>query len=103
MSEKVEEVLKAIEYPGVASVQIIFNMFRLKPAEEFFKEAMAKLALRWILMFDEVSSIIPGASITEQVLLNISASQLPSLTDEEMNNIKEIYDKYIKSSVHPLW
>ncbi|MCL4415978.1 MAG: aldo/keto reductase [Actinobacteria bacterium] len=39
---KVEEALKAIEYPGVASVQIIYNMFRLKPAEVFFKEAARK-------------------------------------------------------------
>jgi len=37
--EKVEEALKAIEYPGVKSVQIIFNMFRLRPAELFFREA----------------------------------------------------------------
>ena len=37
--EKVEEALKAIQYPGLASVQIIYNMFRLKPGEIFFKEA----------------------------------------------------------------
>ena len=37
--ETVEEALKAIEYPGVQSVQIIFNMFRLRPAELFFREA----------------------------------------------------------------
>lgn len=37
--EKVEEALKAIEYPGVQSVQIIFNMFRHRPAELFFQEA----------------------------------------------------------------
>lgn len=37
--EKVEEGLKAIEYPGVQSVQIIFNMFRQRPAELFFPEA----------------------------------------------------------------
>jgi aryl-alcohol dehydrogenase-like predicted oxidoreductase len=37
--EKVEEALKAIEYPGVQSVQIIFNMFRQRPAELFFREA----------------------------------------------------------------
>ena len=34
--ERVEEALKAIEYPGVQSVQIIFNMFRQRPAELFF-------------------------------------------------------------------
>ncbi len=40
--EKVEEALKAIEYPNVASVQIIFNMFRQRPAELFFREAREK-------------------------------------------------------------
>ena len=37
--ERVEEGLKALEYPGVASVQIIFNMLRLRPAERFLGEA----------------------------------------------------------------
>lgn len=37
--EKIEEALKAINYPGVQSVQIIFNMFRLRPIELFFPEA----------------------------------------------------------------
>ncbi|MEO0339114.1 MAG: aldo/keto reductase [Bacteroidota bacterium] len=37
--EKVEEALKAIEYPNVTTVQIIFNVFRQRPAELFFKEA----------------------------------------------------------------
>jgi aryl-alcohol dehydrogenase-like predicted oxidoreductase len=40
--EKVEEALKAIEFPNVQTVQIIFNMFRLRPAERFFPEAMAR-------------------------------------------------------------
>lgn len=37
--EKVEEALKAIEYPNVQSVQIIFNIFRQRPADLFFREA----------------------------------------------------------------
>ena len=37
--EKIEEALKAIEYPGVQSVQIIFNAFRHRPVERFFPEA----------------------------------------------------------------
>lgn len=40
--EKVEEALKAIEYPNVQSVQIIFNMFRMRPAELFFQEALRR-------------------------------------------------------------
>ena len=37
--ERVEEALKAIEYPNVQSVQIIFNMFRQRPANLFFAQA----------------------------------------------------------------
>ena len=37
--EKVEEALKAIEYPGVQSVQIIYNIFRQRPADLFFEQA----------------------------------------------------------------
>ncbi len=40
--EKVEEGLKAIEYPNVATIQIIFNLFRQRPAELFFREAQKK-------------------------------------------------------------
>ena len=40
--EKVEEALKAVEYPNVQTVQIIFNVFRQRPAELFFKEAERK-------------------------------------------------------------
>jgi len=40
--EKVEEALKAIEYPNVQSVQIIFNIFRQRPADLFFSEAQRR-------------------------------------------------------------
>ena len=40
--EKVEEALKAIEYPNVQTVQIIFNMFRQRPLDLFFGEAMRR-------------------------------------------------------------
>jgi aryl-alcohol dehydrogenase-like predicted oxidoreductase len=40
--ERVEEALKAIEYPDVQSVQIIFNIFRQRPAELFFAEAQRR-------------------------------------------------------------
>jgi len=40
--EKVEEALKAIEYPGVQTVQIIFNIFRQRPADLFFGEAQRR-------------------------------------------------------------
>ena len=37
--ERVDEALEAVRHPGVKTVQIIFNMFRLKPADLFFAEA----------------------------------------------------------------
>ena len=40
--ERVEEALKAIEFPGVASVQIVFNAFRQRPAEHFLAEAQRR-------------------------------------------------------------
>ena len=40
--EKVEEALKAIEFPGVQSVQIIYNLFRQRPADLLFRETQAR-------------------------------------------------------------
>lgn len=40
--EKVEEAIKAIEYPNVVSVQIIYNMFRQRPRDRFFGDAREK-------------------------------------------------------------
>jgi aryl-alcohol dehydrogenase-like predicted oxidoreductase len=40
--QKIEEALKAIEFPNVQSVQIIFNIFRQRPAELFFSEAQRR-------------------------------------------------------------
>jgi aryl-alcohol dehydrogenase-like predicted oxidoreductase len=174
--EKVEEALKAIEYPNVQSVQIIFNMFRHRPSELFFEEAkkrevgvlarvplasgvltgkfkfnskfeeddhrnynregeafdkgetfsgvefslslkaveelksicpegisLTQFALRWILMFDAVTCTIPGAKRKEQVEENISAAELSPLTEKTMSEVRNIYDKYIRESVHHYW
>ena len=173
--EKVEEGLKAIEFPNVTTVQLIFNMFRQRPPELLFREAarrnvglivrvplasglltgkfsaqstftpddhrnfnrhgeafdkgetfsgvdyatglqavdelkqafpnqsLAAIALRWILMFDEVSCVIPGASRPEQILSNIHAAELPPLTPEQMQTVRDIYDRRIKPAVHYTW
>jgi aryl-alcohol dehydrogenase-like predicted oxidoreductase len=174
--ERVDEALKAITYPNVQSVQIIFNMFRFKPAEQFFAAArdhrvgilarvplasglltgkfnaqshfatgdhrsynrhgeafdqgetfsgvdyeiglqaveelrslvpsgasMAQFALRWILMFPEVTSTIPGAKNPVQAQDNVQAAALPPLNDETMRRIQEVYDTYIRPQVHHRW
>ena len=174
--EKVEEALKAIEFPGVKTVQIIFNMFRQRPAELFFREAkarkigvivrvplasglltgkmtretsfekddhrnynregqafdrgetfagvdyekglqaveelkrikpkdftMAQFALKWILMHDAVSCTIPGAKRPSQVEDNCRASDLPDLSKQVLDGVREIYEKYVKADVHYRW
>src|SRR5262245_60891696 len=174
--EKVEQGLKAIEFPGVATVQIIFNIFRQRPAGLFFEEArrrdvgvivrvplasglltgkitpetqfarddhrrynrhgeafdvgetfagveldralevvdalrplvpdgmtMGQLALRWILDFDAVSTVIPGAKTPEQARTNAAASELPPLPGSVHEAIAELYRTRIASAVDQRW
>lgn len=62
--------------------------------------SMAQCALRWILDFPEVSVVIPGASRTEHVVSNTSASDLPNLTPEVHEQLRRFYQdkvqKYIR-------
>ena len=174
--ERVDEALAAIEHPGVQSVQIIFNMFRHKPADAFFAVAaakkvgilarlplasgllsgkltantvfgaddhrsfnrqgeswdkgetfsgvdyaiglqaveqlrslvpknatMAQLALRWILMFPEVTATIPGAKSEKQIEDNARAAELPPLTDDEMALVRAVYDEHFRNTTHAQW
>jgi len=174
--EKVREALKATEYPDVQSVQIIFNMFRLKPATEFFPVAkekkvgilarvplasgllsgkmskdrvfpkedhrnynrhgeefdkgetfsgvgfekglkavddlkklvprnatMAQFALRWILMHDAVTCVIPGAKTPDQITDNAKAATMPNLDAQTMKGVESIYDCDIRADVHQNW
>lgn len=174
--ERIEEALKAIEYPGVETVQIIFNMLRQRPSELFFEQAqrrdvgvivrvplasglltgkmnpgttfaandhrsynrhgeafdvgetfagidyntglkaveelkallpagatMAQLALRWILMFEAVSTVIPGAKNPIQAADNALAADLPALSPKTLAAIVDIYDRYARPQVHHRW
>lgn len=172
--EKVSEGIQAMEYP-IAAIEVIFNMFRLKPVEELFPlakandigiiarvplasglltgkyttntvfaekdhrnynrngeafdkgetfsgvdynkglEAVEELkkvfgtddiipyALKWILMYDAISVVIPGASKASQVISNVRAAQIPNLSHEQMDAVTQIYNKYIKANVHNQW
>ena len=62
--ETVAEAEKAIRYPGVQSVQIIFNMFRLKPADRFF--ALAQDRRVGIIARVPLASGLLTGKITEQ-------------------------------------
>ncbi|MGA2555945.1 MAG: aldo/keto reductase [Verrucomicrobiota bacterium] len=174
--EKVEDALKAIEFPGVQSVQLVFNIFRQRPGELFFGQArrrrvgilarlplssgmltgkltrasvfepedhrnfnrhgevfdvgetfsgvdyekglaavealrplappgatLGQMALRWILMFPEVTCAIPGAKRASQAEENIAAASLPPLSDKTMAAIAAIYNRQVRAQVHQRW
>ncbi|MBQ9195676.1 MAG: aldo/keto reductase [Clostridia bacterium] len=64
---------------------------------------LAPIAIRWILMHPEVSVVIPGASRASQVLDNVRAAELPPLTEAQMQAVRDIYDQYLRETIHPQW
>ena len=65
--------------------------------------SMAQLALRWILMFEPVTTAIPGAKNIQQATDNAKASEFPPLDDETMVKLQDIYEEYIQELVHQRW
>ena len=87
------ETFAGIDYlKGLNAVEEIKKLF---PADS----NLAANALKWILMFPEVSCIIPGASSPDQILSNQNASELPELSNDQMEGIKQIYEQYILPDV----
>jgi aryl-alcohol dehydrogenase-like predicted oxidoreductase len=64
---------------------------------------MALMALRWILMFPEVTCAIPGAKRPDQVKENLRAADAPPLSDETMKKIRAVYDTMVRKEVHHYW
>ncbi|WP_262512395.1 aldo/keto reductase [Adhaeribacter arboris] len=64
---------------------------------------LAPVALRWILMFEAESCIIPGASKPSQLTSNLQALEVPDLTLGQLEGVKAIYEARIKPLVHDLW
>lgn len=64
--------------------------------------SLADLALKWILMHEEVSVVIPGAINKFQVEMNSKVSELEEISDL-LPQINSIYDELIKPDVHNRW
>jgi aryl-alcohol dehydrogenase-like predicted oxidoreductase len=64
---------------------------------------MAQFALRWILMQEAVTVVIPGAKNKSQAEDNAASSALAALSPEVMAATKRIYDEKIKQYVHQRW
>ena len=69
----------------------------------FGTEDLAAIAIRWVLMHPEVSVVIPGASRAEQVRSNIRAAGLDPLPAHQMQAVRDIYDRFLRESIHPQW
>ena len=83
------ETFSGVDYmKGLEAVEEIKKLFPLQTN-------LSAVALKWILMFEEISCIIPGASGADQILKNIQASELAGLTSEQMDEIKRIYNELI--------
>tara|TARA_B100000965_G_scaffold276635_1_gene234456 strand:- start:1023 stop:2003 length:981 start_codon:yes stop_codon:yes gene_type:complete len=63
---------------------------------------LSDLALKWILMHEEVSVVIPGAKNSEQVIKNTLSSSLPNI-NYLMEKIEGIYNSYLKNNIHSRW
>jgi aryl-alcohol dehydrogenase-like predicted oxidoreductase len=64
---------------------------------------MAQFALRWILMFDDVTCAIPGAKRPSQAEDNVHAADFPPLSETTMSKTREIYNRYFREKVHRQW
>ena len=64
--------------------------------------SLTDLALKWILMHDEVSVVIPGAKNKSEVQMNTHATDLEDISSL-LPKINSIYDKLIKPDVHNRW
>jgi aryl-alcohol dehydrogenase-like predicted oxidoreductase len=79
----------------------------LRFAEElkriFRTDDLGPVAIRWILMFPAVSTVIPGASKAIQVAENVKAAELEPLTEEQMQKVRGLYDELLRETIHPQW
>jgi aryl-alcohol dehydrogenase-like predicted oxidoreductase len=64
---------------------------------------LAQFALRWILSFPAVSTVIPGARRPDQVRDNAAASDWAALDPRTIAAVQEIYDDMIRPLVHHRW
>jgi aryl-alcohol dehydrogenase-like predicted oxidoreductase len=64
---------------------------------------LPQFALRWIIDQPGVSVVIPGARNPEQARQNAAAADLPALSDEQLDGVRDVYDRLIRPHVHDRW
>ena len=54
-------------------------------------------------MHDAITTVIPGARKSQQVVSNVTAAAIPDLPPAQMAGVQKIYDQYIRAQVHQNW
>ncbi|MBT5169507.1 MAG: aldo/keto reductase, partial [Opitutales bacterium] len=85
--------------PFEKAVELADRLGSMTPA----RTGLAKMALRWILDFDAVTTVIPGATRIEQARGNAGVSDLPSLNDSLHGDLKALYDSEIEALIRGIY
>ena len=66
-------------------------------------DSLAQVALKWILLNQKISVIIPGASKLQHIQNNMRAGNIIKFSDEQLQATQDIYEHSIKPHIHDLW
>jgi aryl-alcohol dehydrogenase-like predicted oxidoreductase len=84
---------------GVAAARELGALIESDPAQP----SLAQFALRWVIDQPGVSTVIPGARNVEQVSQNVAAAGLAPLRSEQLDGVRDVYDRLIRQHVHDRW
>jgi aryl-alcohol dehydrogenase-like predicted oxidoreductase len=93
---------KGETFSGVPYEAALAAVERLKPFVPE-KSTLAQFALRWILAFEAVTCVIPGARGAARVIENAQAADLPPPAPETMEAVQEVYDSLVRPLIHHRW
>ena len=99
-SFNVGETFSGVNYEtGVRLAQEFADLVAQLP----FKATPAQAALAWVAQQPGVTTVIPGARTVAQARANAAAADLPPLGDDFMIEIRELYDRELRTQIHDRW
>ena len=88
-----------------AGVPFETGLAAVEKLKEIFNgyDSLAQVALKWILLNQKISVIIPGASKLQHIQNNMRAGKIIKFSDEQLQATQDIYEHSIKPHIHDLW